>query len=137
VVLGDRTRQYCDECRPEIQAAQVEDFSAAGRAKLAELRAAGKDPSRGGDAAKKWGAKTSQRKRELAAWEAEHGGAEVDEAVFTNEILPRLQGLSLSALAAATGLSQQYCSLVRRGIRIPHRRHWESLRTLGRNQALP
>jgi predicted Zn-ribbon and HTH transcriptional regulator len=130
VVLEEGNRQYCDECRPEVQAAQVVDFSAAGRQRMAELRAAGTDPSRGGASAQKRSAALTRRKLEEAAWEAEHTGEAFDEAVFTIEILPRLQGVSLSVLAVATGLSQQYCSLIRRGLKVPHRRHWEILHEL-------
>jgi hypothetical protein len=67
VILADAARQYCDECRHEVQAAQVAEFSAAGRAKLAALRAAGNDPSRGGQAGQKRATTTSKRKAELAA----------------------------------------------------------------------
>jgi hypothetical protein len=30
-------------------------------------------------------------------------------------------------LMDATGLSQRYCWLIRRGERVPHPRHWEAL----------
>jgi hypothetical protein len=129
VILEDATRQYCDDCRPEVQAAQVVDFSAAGRSTLAKLRAAGKDPSKGGEAARKRGAKTSQRKRELADWEAKHGD-EPDPEIFRHEILPSLRQMSLAAMAKATGLSESYCSYIRRGERVPHPRHWVTLSQL-------
>ncbi len=128
VILEDATRQYCDECRPEIQATQMREFSAAGREKLAELRAAGQDPSQGGEAAKKRAAALRRRKREVETWEAEHGEIEVDETVFTTELLPRLQGVPLSEIAAATRLSLQYCSLIRRGLKVPHQRHWSAFK---------
>jgi hypothetical protein len=34
-------------------------------------------------------------------------------------------------LAAVTGLSEHYCSLIRLGKRTPHRRHWETFRQSG------
>lgn len=80
VLLAVQNRQYCDDCRPEVEQAEVADFSAAGRAKLAALRAAGKDPSRGGEAAKKRAAALRPRAAERAAWEAEQGKVEVDES---------------------------------------------------------
>lgn len=104
-------------------------FSAAGRAKLAELRAAGKDPSQGGELAKRRATKLVQRMNDQAAWEAEHG-TEADPEVFHQEILPHLQWVTLRVMAEATGLSEQYCSLIRRGIKTPHQRHWESLKAL-------
>lgn len=38
-----------------------------------------------------------------------------------------LQDVSLGMMAKATGLSEQYCSLIRRGEYVPHPRHWASL----------
>lgn len=67
--------------------------------------------------------------REQAAWEAEHG-TDMDLEVFRQEILPQLQEVSLGVLATATGLSEQYCSLIRRGLYVPHRRHWPNLATI-------
>ena len=52
-----------------------------------------------------------------------HAGAEL----FTREILPRLQCVRLGEMAEATGLTQGYCSFVRRGLKVPHRRHWDVL----------
>jgi hypothetical protein len=130
VILDDPSRQCCDECLPTYQTEAMARFSAGGRAKLRELRAAGTDPSHGGEAAKKRGAKTSQRKREFTAWEAQHGNVDVDKSIFTTEILPKLQRVSLGPLAKATGLSVQYCGLVRCGLQIPHPRHWSAFERL-------
>lgn len=96
---------------------------------MAELRAAGRDPSKGGDVGKRRGAKNSQRMKEQKEWEAEHS-TEADPEVFEREILPRLQGASLGTIAKSTGLSEQYGSLIRRGLKVPHERHWEALRQL-------
>ena len=112
-----------------IDSSWVTLFSAAGRAKLAKLRAAGKDPAVGGDVAKRRAAKLVQRVQGQAAWEAEHG-IEADPEEFRREIQPCLQGVTLSAMAKATELSAQYCSLIRRGLKVPHRRHWEQLQHL-------
>jgi CRISPR-associated endonuclease Cas1 len=126
VLLTKRRPQYCDDCRPEVQAAQVGGFSAAGRDRMAELRAAGQDPSRGGEAAKKRAVALERRMREEAVWEAAHGAETFDEGVFRTEILPGLQAVSLGTMAKSTGLSAQYCGLIRRGLLVPHPRHWET-----------
>lgn len=73
--------------------------------------------------------------REIRQWDTAHGG-QADPEVFRREILPGLEGVSLNAMAKATGLSAGYCSFVRRGLKIPHRRHWESLGNLARKQKL-
>jgi len=112
VVLDDTSRIYCDDCLPTYQRAYATAFSEAGRAKMAELRAAGRDPSNGGSAKEKRGRKNSQHMKDQAVWEAEHG-TDTDPEVFRQEILSHLGGVSLRAMAKATGLSEQYCSLIR------------------------
>lgn len=71
-----------------------------------------------------------QRRREEAEWDLAHPDVEADEEVFRSEILRKLQALPLSRISAATGLSQQYCSLIRRGLKVPHHRHWGALKSL-------
>lgn len=56
-----------------------------------------------------------QRRKEELEWDAAHSDAEIDESILTREILPGLQGVLLTQIAAATGLSQQYCSMISRG----------------------
>jgi hypothetical protein len=51
----------------------------------------------------------------------------MDPAVFEREIQPKLKTVSLLETMRATGLSQTYCGMIRRGVRIPHPRHWEAL----------
>jgi len=52
-----------------------------------------------------------------------------DPETFRRDILPRLHGLAITDLVAATGLSGHYCSMFRLGKRIPHPRHWNVLAT--------
>ncbi len=54
-----------------------------------------------------------------------------DPEHFTREILPVLQDIPLGKMARATGLTEGYCSFVRRGLKVPHRRHWNTLARLG------
>ena len=46
------------------------------------------------------------------------------------EIRPKLKTVSLLETMRATGLSRTYCGMIRRGVRVPHPRHWEALREL-------
>lgn len=131
ILLKNTERQYCDECLPKREAEQAVTFSEAGRRKMAELRAGGRDPSQTREARKLRGAKNSQRMQEQKVWETEYG-TDADPDVFTREILPKLHGVSLAKMAEATGLSQQYCSTIRRGLKVPHFRHWHSLECLVR-----
>lgn len=125
VILDDPSTHYCKDCLPEYRNEQTEAFSEAGRAKMAELRAAGKDPSAGGRNAEIRAAKLKERWAAQREWDVASG--EADPEVFRREILPQLQGVSLTRLAEASGLSVQYCGLIRRGLKVPHARHWESL----------
>ena len=64
------------------------------------------------------------------AWDQRHGNA--DPEVYRQEILPRLDKVSIRELQAITGLSKTTCSQIRRGRRVPHARHWEGLREAAR-----
>jgi hypothetical protein len=61
-------------------------------------------------------------------WEAEHGKPG-DLSVFASGILPLLDGVPMSQLEHATGLSRRYLTVVRRGEKTPHPRHWQALLT--------
>ena len=94
--------------------------------KLAELRAAGKDPSATPEARSRIGATKTAHNLRRAAWEEAHEGA-ADVDVFRSGVLPSTQGISLRRLAKATGLSLSYCSKIRQGLVVPHPMHWEAL----------
>ncbi len=64
-----------------------------------------------------------------AEWERNQTGT-LDPAIFEKEIGPKLKTVSLLGTMRATGLSRTYCGMIRRGVRIPHQRHWEALREL-------
>jgi hypothetical protein len=64
----------------------------------------------------------------LYEWNQEH--TPVPGSVFVEEFLPGIQNVSINDLANATGLTPGYCSFIRRGLKIPHQRHWAALRTL-------
>ncbi len=63
-------------------------------------------------------------------WDRTH--PPVDPAIFTRDIWPGLKELPLSALVDATGLSVMYCSRIRRGLKVPHPRHFDALWSLTR-----
>jgi hypothetical protein len=126
VILEDPLREYCADCFPTYREQQADDSLSKGRQTLRQLRAQGLDPSQSNAALVRRSASMRQRKQEQLEWEALHDGDGPDPELFIREILPHLKGLPLSVLAARTGLSQQYCSEIRRGIYTPHPRHWKS-----------
>lgn len=64
--------------------------------------------------------------REAREWDEQHGKL-VDLSAFQRDILPLIQETPLSQQQRATGLSLRYVSLIRRGERTPHPRHWPGL----------
>jgi len=110
---------------PHFQREQLER-AIASASPVETLRArTGNDATHGNDAAAKRGATTAKRKRELREWEEKHGTL-LDLSAFDREILPLIRNVSLTELARATGLSRRYVSVIRRGEKVPHPRHWTS-----------
>jgi hypothetical protein len=67
-----------------------------------------------------------ERKREAREWDERYGKL-TDLSAFRREILPLIQEIPLFRLQRETGLSLRYVSLIRRGERTPHPRHWQAL----------
>ncbi|MGH7594225.1 MAG: hypothetical protein ACRELE_10305 [Gemmatimonadales bacterium] len=62
-------------------------------------------------------------------WERS-GQRTMGRASYVAEVVPKLATVKLSALMHATGLTNASCSLIRRGMTVPHPRHWEALRDI-------
>ena len=127
--LGNPQRSYCDGCLPERIQAVAGAFRDAGPIALASMREAGIDPAHGGNAARKRGETNARHARDAAAWARGHEATQ-DPEEFVRHILPGLQGVPLGKMAEGTGLSLRWCSLIRRGMRVPHPRHWDTLARL-------
>jgi CRISPR-associated endonuclease Cas1 len=120
-------RVYCDDCLPDARARQRAEFADSGPEALTALRARGTDPAHGGQPARRRSATMRRHHRQVVS---SHEPADPD--LFLREILPTIQQIPLRRLAAATGLSLRYVSLIRRGERVPHQRHWEAFADFGR-----
>lgn len=118
---------------PAERAEIVRTYLEAGPEKLAQLRATGQDPVHGGEAAKKRGQSNAKHQQVMLEWGST--GQEQEPIDFANDILPKLHAIPLSAIMEATGLSLRYCSLIRRGLHMPHVRHYPALRRLIDTQA--
>jgi CRISPR-associated endonuclease Cas1 len=120
-------RVYCDECLPHYQREQYERASYTEGVEEARAHTQTRiDRTHGGIAKERRAERNVQRKRENREWEITYGKV-MDMSIFTTDILPRIQGVPLSQLMRATGLSLRYCSQIRRGEKTPHPRHWEAL----------
>jgi CRISPR-associated endonuclease Cas1 len=117
--LPHRNRVYCDACLP------TNSQNGAGLT-ATQWAARGGDPTHGSSAAATRAATNITRKTEAREWDEKHGKL-VDLSAFQRDILPKIQNIPLSQLQRATGLSLRYVSLIRRGERTPHPRHWLAL----------
>jgi CRISPR-associated endonuclease Cas1 len=125
--LPRRNRVYCDDCLPHYQREQYgQAFHGSGIRAIERAKAEGEDPTHGADAASRRAASNVERKREAREWDERYGKL-TDLSAFRREILPLIQGVPLSRLQQATGLSLRYVSLIRRGQKTPHPRHWTAL----------
>jgi CRISPR-associated endonuclease Cas1 len=125
-----RRRRHCDQCIPAMRAAHANKVVVAARKALALRAAAGDDPRSDPEVNRKLGAAISEAHRRNREWQREHRAQPRDEAWFLREVLPKLHDLSLSDIAAATGISLTTCSRIRSGSRVPHQRHWSALALL-------
>ncbi len=122
-------RTFCDVCLERRRRKNLTTASARAAEKPAALRGQGRDPAHGGEAARRRANTLARRQREAMAFEAEHGTLPSRE-IFTRDIWPRLQDVPIRAMSEVTGLTRAYCSMIRRGLYVPHTRHWEALSAL-------
>jgi len=126
---ADRRRQLCDECLRAHKSDALAVASSREASRLADLRAEGMDPAHGGEAKRKRSESNRARMREAKQFERENGPLP-DPEVFVRDILPGLQSVPVRKMAEATGLTRAYWGMVRRGLYVPHPRHWGALRRL-------
>jgi CRISPR-associated endonuclease Cas1 len=89
------------------------------------------------------GQSVTQRKHAVAQvqranrrWERD-GKPGMTREHYVKTVVPALAGVKLSALMAATGLTNASCSLIRRGLTVPHPRHWGVLAGLIGTEGAP
>jgi CRISPR-associated endonuclease Cas1 len=126
-----RGRVYCDDCLPHYQREQYATaFHGSGLRAIDQAKTKGNDPTHGATAADARAASNVERKRDAREWDERYGKL-TDLSAFQREILPLIQDVPLSRLQSATGLSLRYVSLIRRGEKTPHPRHWASFAAAG------
>ena len=54
----------------------------------------------------------------------------LDEDFYRRQILPRLSALTVKSIRTAIDVSHPYATLIKRGDKIPHPRHWIRLASL-------
>lgn len=131
-VLAVTDRLFCDECLPLRQAEQFrENFGGrlAGLEKLALLRAEGHDPRNTESVRKRRAAKASVNRRAVVSWKDD---GSLGGVTFKRDILPKLQGVSISVLSKTLQCSASYACKIRGGKYTPHKRHWKVLLDLAK-----
>jgi hypothetical protein len=66
----------------------------------------------------------------LKKWNPSKKPGWLTETVCREKIQPRLAGITVPAIASASGLSQPYAAEIRAGRQRPHPRHWQTLTRL-------
>ncbi len=130
IPLREKRLKYCPDCAAIQRQEAAPQLQLAGPAAIAVLRREGRDPTHGGAARAKRSAKVSMRHAESRAWPRSRQQAACDREEFRTRVLPLLRDLSLHQLMDATGLSRPQCSMIKRGMRTPHPRHWAALAAL-------
>lgn len=115
--LSHHQRRYCPDCWPTHQRAAGLTGSAAARAQLA-----------GEHARQTRGRAVSAGKR--AAQQQHARALGYDPQMWADQLGPKVRTRTLAEISAATGLSIQYASLIRRGRQTPHPKHWAALAAL-------
>jgi len=110
---------YCSKCVPAVNRenllAQAKLGRIATHSAIAEARRAATH-ARHVEALRKWNAS------DLPGW--------LDEETYKREILPRLTKLTVKAIRLRLDVSHPYATLIKRGLKIPHPRHWMPLTEL-------
>ena len=110
---------YCAKCVPAFNRESMLEKAKLGRiathGPIAEARRSATHMKHV-EALKKWNA------ADLPKW--------LDEDFYRRQILPRLSTFTVKAIRLAIDVSHPYATLVKRGLKIPHPRHWMPLAEL-------
>ena len=74
----------------------------------------------------------TQRRQAAAvkAWKLSDLSQWLTESVYLKQVMPRLQSLTVSAIASALNISLPYATDICKGRRHPHPRHWKVMAQL-------
>jgi len=129
-------RRFCDTCIDERRQEVGKLAGEIGGVAFARWRAAGNTPTVSAEGLAARAEKCRENRRVLREWKAEQEAAggilssDYSPDMFTTTILPGLKRVMPAKIMLATGLSKCYVTLIKRGTRVPHPRHWAALRVL-------
>lgn len=111
--------QYCANCVPAVNRENLLKQAALGRI---ATHSASAEAMRSATQAKQAEALRKWNPSDLPKW--------LTEDVYRQDILPRLSKFTVKAIRLTLGVSHPYATLIRRGVSIPHPRHWMPLAEL-------
>lgn len=116
--------EYCAKCVPDVNRENLLRQAKLGRiathSAIAEARRAATRVKHA-EALKKW------NPSELPKW--------LDEDFYRREVLPRLADFTVKKIRLAIDVSHPYSTLIKRGDKIPHPRHWVRLTELTQQES--
>lgn len=130
VLLDGGQRRHCGPCWQKRREELGAERTAARNAKLAQLRAEGKDPRGTKQAVTRRSATLKKMNAEHRAWQPTPEEEALDNDWYDTVIAPRLQEVSVRTIQLGLGVSDGGASKIRRGVYRPHKRHWVRLREL-------
>jgi CRISPR-associated endonuclease Cas1 len=113
--------KYCVSCSPVISTEALLEAAKHGRVASHTPEA---EARRGETQSRQHAARRAWQPSDLPEW--------FNDQTYCQEIQPRLREVTVPTISAALGISEPYATDIRKGRRIPHARHWETLaRILG------
>lgn len=115
----DHGRSYCLACGLKVSAVRLVEVAEQGRVAAQS------------DQAQRMRTETQIRHAAAEArWQPSDLPAWVNREFYVREIQPRLRAVTLSVLASTLDISIPYAVDIRKGRRVPHPRHWQTLAKL-------
>ena len=110
---------YCAKCVPAVN-----------RENLLEQAKLGRIATHSASAEARRSATQTRQAQALHKWNPADLPTWLDEDCYRREILPRISKFTVKKIRLAIDVSHPYATLIRRGVSIPHPRHWVALAEL-------
>ena len=110
---------YCAKCVPDVN-----------RENLLRQAKLGQIATHSAIAEARRSATQAKQAEALRKWDSSTVPKWLDEGFYRREILPRLSNFTVKTIRMAIDVSHPYATLIRRGVSIPHPRHWMPLAEL-------
>lgn len=129
-LLAANQKRHCKPCWTKRRQELATEHAIARNAKLADLRAQGRDPRLTKEALTRRSAGVSRSNAERLAWTPTPEEEALTPDWYDNEIQPHLQQFPVRTIQRTLGISNGGASHIRNGRFRPHKRHWLKLKTL-------